>query len=166
MDFRFALLTVGGLGHMRPVSGTWGSMPPVILAGVMMAAGLGPIAHPAVYHAVIAAVLVVFSLACVMYGDRAEARYGRKDPSQVVADETAGQSFSVMLLPAAALATPARGFLTLLLCFLLFRVMDIVKPYPAHRLQNLPGGWGILVDDLLAGIYAMLLVQLATRLLF
>ena len=162
----FALVTTFGLGYLRPAPGTWGSMPPVLLAGALIAAGLGPVESPWVYHGVLAAVIVVFSLACVMMGDAAEARFLRKDPSNVVADETAGQAIALLALPAAGLPTGPRAVLTLLAAFLAFRLMDIVKPWPAGRIQAAPAGWGILLDDLLAGVYALALVQVGVRLAF
>jgi phosphatidylglycerophosphatase A len=77
------------------------------------------------------------------------------DPGIVVVDEVAGMWTSLLWLP----FTP----LTALAAFLLFRVMDIVKPYPARDLESLPGGWGIMADDLMAGIYANLVLRLALR---
>ncbi len=160
---RFWWLTVGGIGFMRPASGTWGSMPPVVLAGVLFAAGLGPGSSPWIFNGILLGAACVFSLACVFQGDRAEVVYG-KDPSVVVADEVAGQSVTLLFLPAAAVSTPVQWASTLVIGFLAFRVLDIIKPWPARQIQSLPGGWGILTDDLFAGIYAMGLVQLWTRL--
>ena len=163
------LSTVFGLGLLRPAPGTWGSLPPVALAGAMLAAGLRPAtdAGPAhwqlgpwiAFHAVLLGVFVVFSLACAAQGDWAEARFGRKDPGSVVADETAGQCLPLMFLPASALATPALAAFTLLLAFLAFRLLDIVKPPPAREVQRVPGGWGIVLDDMVAGLYALAFVQ-------
>lgn len=82
----------------------------------------------------------------------AESEYGRKDPGQVVIDETIG-------LLVATVAVPA-SWINLVAAFLLFRVMDIVKPWPARRLERLPGAWGIIVDDMVAGLYANLALQL------
>ncbi len=158
-------ITVFGLGHMKPASGTWGSMPPVVIAGAMIAAGFGPVEHPIVYHAVLVTILLTFSAACVVQGDQAEARFGEKDPGQAVADETAGQCFSLMALPAVAVQPGWHAALTLLGAFLAFRVLDIIKPWPANGLQRVPGGWGILLDDVIAGLYAMLAVQLMARVL-
>jgi phosphatidylglycerophosphatase A len=76
---------------------------------------------------------------------------GEKDPGIVVVDEVVGQWVTLAGLP----LTP----LTVLFGFLLFRAMDVVKPWPARDLERLPGGWGILADDVAAGIYAHLLVQ-------
>jgi phosphatidylglycerophosphatase A len=154
------LLTTFGLGYMRPFPGTWGSLPPVAAAAVMIAAGLGPDRAFWLYHGVLTGILLVFSLACIIFGDRAEARFGRKDASQIVADETAGQCLPLMFLPAAALQSPATAVFTLVFAFLAFRAMDILKPWPAHGLQSAPGGWGVLLDDLAAGLQALILLQL------
>lgn len=160
------LVTVFGLGHMRPFPGTWGSIPTVIFAGLLIAVGLGPAAHPILYNLLLALVLVVFTLSCAILGDLAEAKYLRKDPSQVVADETAGQAIPLMFLPALSVTTPGRAILTLLAAFLAFRFMDIVKPWPARQIQSVSGGWGVVLDDLMAGVYAMVAIQILTRAVF
>ena len=72
----------------------------------------------------------------------------------VVADETAGQAIPLLFLPAAAAITPGRAAISLAVAFVLFRLMDIIKPFPANRIQSLPGGWGIVMDDLIAGVIA------------
>lgn len=156
---RLPLLTVFGLGHLRPAPGTWGSMPPVVLAGVLIAAGLGPADAPIVYVLTLIGVMLFFSAACILQGDIAEATYGKKDHGNIVADETAGQCVTLLLIPAAGLGSPLLTAFTLVLCFLSFRAMDIVKPWPGNGLQKLPAGWGVLIDDLLAGFYAGLIVQ-------
>jgi len=78
-------------------------------------------------------------------------RLGIKDPGIVVVDEVVGQWVSLLLLP----LTP----LTVVLGFLLFRLLDVLKPWPARDFERLPGGWGIMADDVMAGIYANLLVR-------
>ena len=168
-----AFSTVFGLGLLRPAPGTWGSLPPVVLAGVLLAVGLRPttdggaahwqLAPWLVYHAVLLGVFIVFSLACAAEGDWAEARFGHKDPSSVVADETAGQCLPLMFLPASALATPALAVFSLVFAFLAFRVLDIFKPPPAHELQRVPGGWGIVLDDWIAGLYALAAIQVTAH---
>lgn len=160
---RLLWITTFGLGYLKPASGTWGSMPPVAIAWILLAGGLGPTEHPIVFHAILAAILVVFSAACIVQGDAAEARFGKKDPGQCVADETAGQCLSLMFLPEAAVGEWRHATLTLLGAFVAFRLFDIIKPWPARQLQRVPGGWGILIDDLFAGIYAMAMVQIVTR---
>lgn len=76
----------------------------------------------------------------------AEAHFGRKDPGQVVIDEVAGMMVTLAFVPA--------GPMGLLAGFLLFRVFDIVKPFPAARVEEWPGGLGIMADDVVAGLYA------------
>ncbi len=162
-----ALLTTFGLGRMRPAPGTWGSMPPVAIAGFMVLAGLAPdgtIVHWIVWNGVFVAILLVFSIACVRYGDAAEARFGKKDPGQICADETAGVCLPLLLLSERAFATPSAAAATLLLAFLSFRALDIIKPWPAFQLQKVPAGWGVLLDDLAAGVQAAVVLQVVTRL--
>lgn len=154
----FPWLTVFGLGRMRPASGTWGSLPPVIIAGLLIAAGFGPDNQPVLFSTILAVIACVFAAACVLQGDQADLAYG-KDPSVVVADEVAGQCIALLLIPGSAIGGWEKTCTLLLVAFLAFRVMDIIKPWPARQIQTLPGGWGILLDDLFAGFYAMLVVQ-------
>jgi phosphatidylglycerophosphatase A len=157
---RVDLITVFGLGYRWPASGTWGSLPPVLLGAVFFAlawalrdsAGVVRVVQ-VVYVVALVGVLVVFSAACLVQGDAAETRFLRKDPSKAVADETAGQCLPLLVLPV-LYESPGRGVVALLTAFLCFRLMDILKPPPARGLQRLGGGWGILVDDLVAGVYA------------
>jgi phosphatidylglycerophosphatase A len=87
----------------------------------------------------------------VLAAGRVARGVGLKDPGLVVVDEVAGQWVTFLALP----FTPA----TALAGFLLFRLMDIVKPWPARDLERLPGGFGIMADDVAAGIYAQLLLR-------
>lgn len=175
---RLMLVTTFGLGFLRPAPGTWGSTPPPALVAVLLFAGAAPGAPGAPFGAINASlllVLIVFSAACLRWGLWAESRFQRKDPSHVVADETAGQCLPLLFLPAEAFMGPPiwggalggltwRGVATLVTAFLLFRIMDIVKPPPARGLQRLGGGLGVLIDDLFAGAYAAIFMQLLTRL--
>ncbi|MHC5113394.1 MAG: phosphatidylglycerophosphatase A family protein [Planctomycetota bacterium] len=156
---KWLLLTAFGLGHMRPASGTWGSLPvPVMVVLLVWLAG----PNPWIVNGALVVVGAIFSWACLRYGRDAEERWGRSDPGQVVADEVAGQAVALLALPWAAV-TDADGWRhTLLLAgtgFIAFRVFDITKPPPANGLQKLPGGKGILVDDLVAGVYALIATQ-------
>lgn len=162
MSTRLYSITTFGLGHLRPAPGTWGSLPPIALAALLYLLGHGPGTAPILFSLAFAVILLAFSLACILQGDAAEAKWG-KDPSNVVADETAGQCVPLLFLPAAAFADWPLALFTLVLAFLAFRIMDILKPWPAFRLQELPGGWGILVDDLVAGLYAAVIVQVCSR---
>lgn len=136
------------------------------LAVGMFAVGIGPAgsgASHALYLTALALVLLIFAAACIVWGDWAEARFNRHDPSQVVADETAGMALTLMFLPAHAVTTPARAAVALAAAFLLFRILDIVKPPPAYQLQRVAGGWGILLDDLMSAVYAGLILWAAYR---
>jgi phosphatidylglycerophosphatase A len=92
-------------------------------------------------------------LAGVAAAGHVAARVRVEDPGIVVVDEVVGQWVSLLFLPLSPL--------TLLLGFLLFRALDIVKPWPARQLEALHGGWGIMADDLMAGVYANLLLRVA-----
>jgi phosphatidylglycerophosphatase A len=155
------VITTGGLGHLRPAPGTWGSLPPVIVSFLLILAGAGP-AGPRwwIHYAVMAAFVIAFSAICVAAGDAAEARWG-KDPSPVVADETAGIALLFLLMPRSLFAHELPFvMLTLLGAFILFRAFDIAKLPPAGGLQSIPAGWGILLDDLVAAVQAALIVWL------
>lgn len=154
------LITTFGLGFMRPASGTWGSLPPPIVDVALYFGGYGPGQHPWVFNGVMLAIMLLFAFACVKDGDDAERRWGH-DPKEVVADETAGQCLPLLLLPASSMADVPTALFTIQLAFLAFRAMDIAKPWPCMRLQRIPGGWGILLDDLVAGLYAAAIVQIA-----
>lgn len=155
------VLTTGGLGHMRPASGTWGSLPPVVISAILVFAGLGPGTHFWWIHAlVMLAMVIAFSAICIVAADGAEALWG-KDPSPVVADETAGMALTLLLLPPALFAHEAFFVLTTLAgAFLLFRAFDIAKLPPAWGMQKIPGGWGILLDDLVAAVQAAVIAWL------
>lgn len=167
------LITSFGLGHMRPFPGTWGSLPPAFLALVLAHFGLGSAGDGGggdtgwcIYHAVLLAVLITFSTICIAYGDQSETAFGKKDPGSVVADETAGMCLPLMFIPPHLIADAPSGWggpLMVLMAFVLFRIFDIIKPWPCYRLQAIPGGWGILIDDLFAGVYALVCMQLITR---
>ncbi|MFZ4572965.1 MAG: phosphatidylglycerophosphatase A [Phycisphaerales bacterium] len=164
------LITTFGLGHLRPAPGTWGSLPPLLIPALFVATGQvgasGWAATPWIlYHALLLLTVLVFGGACIVQGDRAEVCFHKKDPSDVVADETAGQCLPLMFLPASALSTPWLAAFTIFWAFVSFRIFDIIKPWPANGLQRVPGGWGILLDDLFAGVYALVVMQALTRVL-
>ena len=98
----------------------------------------------------------LFLVALFFLGVSASGEYaaelGQADPRRVVIDETFGQFLALFLVPA--------RWLPLLVCFLLFRFFDIIKPWPIRRLEKLRGGWGIMADDAGAGLAAGLLTQL------
>ena len=102
------------------------------------------------------------SVACVGLGRWTEKAFSAKDPSQCTVDEWAGQAVALLLLPGGA---NWRAWLTAAaVAFVAFRFFDILKPPPARRMERLPDGWGVLLDDLVAGLYANLASQLVLRL--
>lgn len=136
------LATWFGSGHSPFASGTAGTLASVPLVLLLWWIGSAPL------HAL--AIVAVTALG--LWAARgAEERWGRKDPGQVVIDETAGYLVATLLVPPTALG--------LALSFLLFRAFDVVKPFPAGWSQSLRGSWGIMADDLIAGLYANLALQ-------
>ena len=143
--------TVGtffGAGLLKPGPGTWGSA-----AAALLWLAAGKVLHPA--PAPFAWWTLIAALAALVIGIPAatvvERESGREDPQHVVVDEVAGQWI--------ALFHSQVNLSHLLAGFLLFRVFDIVKPWPARQLEGLPAGWGIMLDDVAAGVYALLVMQ-------
>lgn len=142
--------TFFGVGYLRPGPGTWGSAAAVglwWLAARAIPAGWQP-----------AAALAGCALATAIgipAATRVARASGEADPPRVVIDEVAGQWL--------ALAGAPLGWKSLVAGFILFRCFDIVKPPPVRRLERLPEGTGIVVDDLGAGIYAWLVLQILLR---
>jgi phosphatidylglycerophosphatase A len=95
-------------------------------------------------------VITAVTLVGIWAASHAEKLFARKDPGKVVVDEVAGQL--IALLPVLPRSDP--GWLTILAAFVAFRLFDIIKPYPARRLESLESGLGIMADDIVAGAYA------------
>jgi phosphatidylglycerophosphatase A len=133
------LASVFGAGYAPVASGTVGSFVTVVAIWLLP---LTPLR--------IAIALVVVTLIGIWSGSRVERLLGKKDPGVIVIDEVAGMLLSVILLP--------RTIPVLVTAFLLFRLFDIWKPFPARESQALTGGMGVMVDDLVAGVYALVLV--------
>ncbi len=151
---RLLLATAGGLGLLRPAPGTWGSLPPAVLA-----VALSPIGWTAVVVAM-AALAVVGSICCIALAPWYTQHFGRPDPGEVVCDEVAGMALCLALLPWDGVSM-SRALLLSAAGFILFRLLDILKPPPIMQIQRLPGGWGVLADDLLAGLAAAGIIWLA-----
>jgi len=141
---RLALVIASGFGSgFSPFApGTAGS-----LVGLLLFVPLA--AAPVVV--VVGATLLVTGVG-IWAGDRTARRLGAKDPGLVVVDEIAGMWVTLLFLP----FTPVSAALG----FFAFRAMDVFKPWPARRFEGFPGGLGIMADDLMAGVYANLIVRL------
>lgn len=141
------LTTCFGLGRLPWAPGTWGSLPPAVL---YMTAGIlfGPV--PAVI--VLTLLLVGGCVVTVLFSTKVIEQAGSKDPGRIVSDEVAGAAMTLLLMH---LLAPSAGYcLTAALGFGLFRAFDILKPWPCRQLEQLDAGWGVLADDLAAGVWA------------
>ncbi len=141
------LLSCFGLGWLPAAPGTWGSLPPVMLFALMCYFGLSS----AVVLFIMAVLVLLGSVVCIKFAPSVIAATGKTDPQEVVADEFSGQAVTFLFIAASPISYI---WVTGLLGFLLFRFFDILKPWPIRKLERFPSGWGILLDDLLAGIYA------------
>jgi phosphatidylglycerophosphatase A len=136
-----AIATAGGAGYVPVAPGTAGSA--VGIALYFLTCRLSP-----TWQIV---VLAVITVAGTWASSRAAIHFQRQDPSQVVVDEVAGQLLTLLLIGA--------GWMGALVGFLVFRVLDVLKPWPARRLESLPGGYGIMADDLMAGVYGWIIMR-------
>ncbi|WP_239524304.1 phosphatidylglycerophosphatase A family protein [Halogeometricum borinquense] len=162
MNRRESLLTVGGLGHAPVAPGTFGSLPPVAVALVFLTTSL-PIWQ---LNVVLPTLALVLSVACVRFGHWAEGYWGCKDPRTVVADEAIGQTLPLLFLPWHRWGHGEMALWNVLLLFTAvttFRLFDVTKLPPMRMLERLSGGWGILIDDLVAGVYATVFSHLLIR---
>jgi len=153
---RRLLTSCFGLGCLPLAPGTWGSLPPVIIFILLCKSG----APTLLIIIIMTALVMIASAVCIKFAPFIIAATGKTDPREVVADEFAGQALT--LIPIAALPS-AYIWSTALLAFLLFRLFDIVKPWPARKFEMLPEGWGILADDLLVGFYAGIALLLSLK---
>jgi phosphatidylglycerophosphatase A len=159
--------TACGLGYLPKAPGTWGSLAGVFIywlcirnttpfRGVIQR-------HSGVFYVVpvielIGTLAVAISILGLWSAEILVRETGQADPQIVVVDEVSGQLWAYILA-----ATPA-NWKYLLLGFILFRAFDIWKPFPARQAESLPGGWGIMADDWVAGIYAALGLWIARML--
>ena len=103
----------------------------------------------------LACVLVLLVPLSIVSSGHVARRAGSQDPSNIVIDEVVGQILSLLWVPI--------SLTSLIIGFIAFRVFDILKPFPIGRSEGLPGGLGIVCDDLLAGVYAGLVTVVITQ---
>ncbi|MDD4953709.1 MAG: phosphatidylglycerophosphatase A [Candidatus Omnitrophica bacterium] len=130
------------IGYLPLVPGTFGS-----LAGVFLYAGI--IRHEALFFTII---LVAVGF---LVSGSAEKILGRKDSRHIVIDEVVGMQVALVYLP--------YDFKVMAIAFIIFRILDALKPYPAYKLERLKGSLGIMSDDLIAGLYTNMILQIALR---
>jgi phosphatidylglycerophosphatase A len=160
MKVRRLLTSCFGLGYLPVAPGTWGSLPPAIILVLVFLSGSSGM--------LIAVVMAVLTLAgsavCVKFAPAVIAATGKTDPREVVTDEFAGQALTFIPIVVAPDELWAVSYCCLLVGeniwvvaasgFLLFRIFDIAKPWPIRKFEKFPKGWGVLADDLMAGLYA------------
>ncbi len=142
------IYAAGPSGSAPIAPGTFGSFTAAIL---LFLPGRLPGIPPWSLTFALVSLVVVFFVG-VWSAGKAEKIHG-KDPGIVVIDEVAGMIVTFIFLP----ITP----LSLVLGFFLFRAMDILKPYPVRHFEKVPGGWGVMLDDVAAGVYSNLLLRLS-----
>ena len=135
-QFALFIATLGPIGKNLPAPGTWGSLVALVFGYAILSAGWYWLAL-----ATLIALLVGIGAASIY-----EAHSGKKDASEVVIDEVAGQ-WSVLL----AAPLTLEGFIA---AFILFRLFDITKPFPIRKAEAIPGGLGVMADDIVAGFFA------------
>ena len=141
------------LGKLPAAPGTWGTLG---AAGVhALAAWL--VADSPLFLPALAAIA---TLASVAYCPWAERFYGKEDPSPFVIDEVAGYLLTVSFFPG------ANQLRVGILAFIFFRAFDVLKPFPIRKLENVGHGLGIVLDDLLAGLFAALFTYLSMEVFF
>jgi phosphatidylglycerophosphatase A len=133
--------TVFGVGYVPVAPGTFGSA-----AGLLVWAVL-----PEAPGASAAAIAVLFAVGSCS-GRIAERHFQTEDPAPVVIDEVMGMLVTLFMNPV--------GWLGATVAFLLFRIADVIKPFPANRLERLGGGIGVMADDFMAAVYANLVLRL------
>ena len=149
---RKAFLTAFGFGMLPGAPGTWGSLPVPVLAAMVVVTG-----DAWLVNVLLLLLFIIASIVTVRFGAWAESHWNKHDPQCVVSDEIAGQSLTLLFVPWTEIMAAGSWWLAFLLLasgFIAFRFFDILKPPPARQFQDLPHGWGILADDMAAGLYA------------
>jgi phosphatidylglycerophosphatase A len=143
------IATCLGVGYFPVAPGTAGS---AVGVGLVMAIGLLPLSRTWQITIIAATALCLAALG-VWAASGAEKFFERADPGQVVIDEVVGQMLTLFLWPTGSWRWWLGGFF-------LFRLLDMVKPFPARQFEHAPGGWGIMLDDIAAGAYGLGLLAL------
>lgn len=150
-DYLALAISTFGVGYLPLMPGTYGSL---VAVGIFLL--FTQVVKGNALVALVLVSIVAVTFAGIWAASRTEVLSGRKDPGKVVVDEVAGQLISLFPLTLFA----QWSIVTVIISFILFRFFDIVKPYPARRLEALKGGFGIMCDDLVAGVYAALITSI------
>ena len=166
-DYLALAIATCGVGYLPLAPGTWGSL---LAVGIYLLVRTGIMNHPTETLPIVSPfgfltgellVIAIITSLGIWAASRTERVLEIKDPGKVVVDEVAGQLIALLPLP---LTRVGPWPVLVIIAFLLFRFFDIVKPYPARKLESLSGGWGIMADDLVAGAYAAIIVGIMVAL--
>jgi phosphatidylglycerophosphatase A len=149
-DYLALAIATFGVGYLPLIPGTFGSLVGVGIFLLLFTA-------TSASFAVVLIVILIITFAGIWAAFRTEELEGRKDPGKVVVDEVAGQMIALLPLTLFTIQSLTRG---VIISFILFRLFDIFKPYPAGRFERLKGGFGIMCDDLMAGTYAAVITSI------
>ena len=150
-DYLALAIATFGVGYLPLMPGTYGSL---VAVGIFL--GLAQIVKGNALVAMVRVAIVLVTFVGIWAASRTEQLSNRKDPGKIVVDEVAGQFISLFPL---TLFTHW-SIVAVIISFILFRFFDIVKPYPARRLEALKGGFGVMCDDLIAGVYAAVITSI------
>jgi phosphatidylglycerophosphatase A len=139
--------TLFGVGYFPIAPGTAASLVTIIVLWF-----ISPISLP-----LLLAALFFFFLIGVPVSSMCEQDWGM-DPGRVVWDEMVGMTVSILALP--------KHWFFFAAAFLLFRVFDVLKPFPINASQDVPRGWGVMIDDVIAGLFANIILQIVCRFIF
>jgi phosphatidylglycerophosphatase A len=166
-DYLALAIATCGVGYLPLAPGTWGSL---LAVGTYLLVRIGILSHPTDSNPIVGPpgflagellVIAIVTLLGIWAASRTERVLKIKDPGKVVVDEVAGQLIALLPLPLTRIGPSP---VLVVIAFLLFRFFDIVKPYPARKLESLHGGLGIMADDLVAGAYAAIIVAVIVAL--
>jgi phosphatidylglycerophosphatase A len=166
--FAFNGLATLGVGYIPFAPGTFGSLIGMLVWILVPDKWIGlawkiylptmqiiPNLHDYTVYFIALLITLLFSLFAIWITGKAEKNLGHDSP-KIILDEVCGIWLSVLFLP--------RTWMLYIYAFILFRAFDIAKPFPVKQIQKLPGGWGIVVDDLTAAVYVNLCLQVILHL--
>jgi phosphatidylglycerophosphatase A len=146
--YRRWIVSFGGAGFLPAMPGTFGSLAAAIIFYLLW------LAFGEATRWIVLALLLIAALVAIALGRWATDYFKSADPRQFVLDEVVGQWLSLLFVPLSDLS--AHTLPSIAAAFFLFRAADVAKPFPIRRIERLPGGWGIVLDDVAAAVYAVI----------
>jgi phosphatidylglycerophosphatase A len=144
--YRRWIVSFGGVGLLPAMPGTFGSLAAAIVFYLLW------LAFGETARWIVPPLILIVGAVAIGLGRWAEDYFKTADPHEFVLDEVAGQWLTVLFIPLSALS--AHTLPSIAAAFFLFRAFDVAKPFPIRRIERLPAGWGIVLDDVAAAVYA------------